>query len=316
MSKKEDPQDVEEEIDETEEELEDELDEDVDPDQDEETEEEGEEGEEDDVDDDGEEEDDNPIIPITHIDEEGEEFEREIPYKELGKIVYESERMKDYIGKTDTMLQGIAPLLDKIKESKIIQDVLYYLDLGHSESEIMNGLPQLWAKVVQQNKPPQFDTYDQEMEWRAEQKAQQLIKPIQTQMQKMQAAQRQKEVYLNNRSVLGNTLKELGWDDNLSDSQTNKVQAAISEILPGIDIINYSLSDKQAKAIIMTALGKKETSKSNKASQKVQNLLKTAKIPRVLPSKSLKVSAKPKRERAIDAVSETDMAKRKQELFG
>lgn len=267
-------------------------------------------------------------IPVKYLDPSGREVEDAVDLSEdLPKIMSIARQGVDALN----YAQNIDPVVQKFKNSRILQDVYYYLEKGYSEDDIKRGLPKIWQGSegeAPEEEEIEFDNIEDKIEYLVQKRIEQMVDPIKQEMNSAKAKTESAAVERNNVEVLQGALENIGVDaSELTEAERIAIDNSFSMMYPGISPSKYKLSPAQANIIVKDALTRggiekaKKTLGSNSSANSKKNKAKAAarnaKATRTLPGRSVrkKPSSESKPAPRMKVVTEAERIKNAQDLM-
>ena len=170
------------------------------------------------------------------------------------------------------------PILNKIGGSPMLKNAITYSIQGYSDDQIIDGLFLLKHPEVKEmyehyskNKPsqaeemPEFDTIEEEVEYRVKKGIESHIAPIKAQLDGMTNQQQQaqqsyqtQQIYANNDALINSIVAEKYGDIPVTKENIEKLQTAFVGLgfgRTGQDITRTQLNKDQAEALLYKAYG-------------------------------------------------------------
>jgi hypothetical protein len=245
--------------------------------------------------------DDEPKIPFTITNEDGDEIEEAYTYEQLQDIV---NAYKTALPNDNDVLNKVAPFMQRINNSQLLQYIHYYQDQGMDDVSVMTQLYKDMkskgydeavggttkgraARDIQEE--PEFDNDDQRFRYYMDQMKKELyeseVAPLKQKLEQYEGQTRQTGRMRQNESILENALKKHGWDPQgveTNKALTTKIYQQWETMYPGMDIRQMDLTQPMANNLIKLSLGYKGKNKGNKSAE-VKSMLSSGKIPKIMP---------------------------------
>ncbi|MGC8978642.1 hypothetical protein [Caldisericum sp.] len=252
----------------------------------------------------------DPLIPIVY-EKDGESIERELKYSELSEIVKNYDQYNQNLNQYAEYINAVSPIVETIKQSQLLQSILYYKAQGYSEDQIKEGLAKLWSQEITKEEP-EYESYEEEIKAKLFKELENRLKPLESKAQSIILEKEVQQITEHNNQVLRDVLNEMGIE-TLTTEQLKQVGQHLSEMFPGQDFRLLRLNKTIAKALIsLVAEPKIKQKKASEVSKKVAKLPKiisSTKGVRTTPEKNL-------RGKDVLPMSLEDRIKLKKELFG
>lgn len=259
----------------------------------------------------------NPLIPIVYTSQDGKQYQREIAYDDLGRIVYEAEQRRELDEQTNKFMQTAVPLVNEVNDSQILQHILYYRSQGHSEEAIKAGLVKLWGDELAKNKK-EYSSYDEEIRDTTLKEVEHRLKPMEKKLVEMEEQRQFQMAKDMNNAVLDKVMRTNNLDPrNVTEAQYKELAFKLQKLNPGKKIHEILLDEVVADMLIKSTLVPAGAKGQAKPVSKAKAIIGQLKAPKVLPGNAgIKASSKTVKGRTEDKV--TTMEERimnKQKLF-
>lgn len=149
-------------------------------------------------------------------------------------------------------------------DSKLMQDIMYYKTLGYSDDQIMEGMSNLRGQQSsgkKEEEPPDFMSVGEEAAWYAQKavkdQLESIISPLQSKVQQYEQMLQKNQndaLKVQNGRAFTSTLNNYGFaPDSLSDTDYDRLDAAMENLYPGVDFNVTPITGKMAEGIIRLA---------------------------------------------------------------
>jgi len=198
-------------------------------------------------------------------------------------------------------VQAIAPVIEQFKNSRILQDVYYYLTRGYSDDDIKKGLPSIWMKEASDNgvEEAQEENLEEgelslpEIQRRidkiVEDKVKKIISPLQNEFNSAKARSEIASIESHNATLLRKGLENLGYSpEELGETERIAIDNSFAAIYPGLDPHRYRLTPAQINVILKDALSRGGVNAAKKKMKEAEVAIKNAKATNIMPGRSVK----------------------------
>ena len=213
--------------------------------------------------------------PAYEVDIDG--VTRNVPVSEM-KELFDIQKKFQAIESDVQRTNELKPVLEKISGSQMLKNAITYSMQGYSDDQIVDGLfllkhPEVKEmydsyaknKPVQQEEIPEFETIEEEVEYRVKRGIEAHLAPIKQQLDGMTNQQRQaqqfhqaNQVYTNNDALINAVVKEKYGTIEVNQDNVSKLQAAFVGLgfgTRGEDIVRTELNKDQVEVLLYKAYG-------------------------------------------------------------
>ncbi len=271
--------------------------------------------------------------------DENVEYEEEHEYAEEYE---EEENVEEEQEQEDEQedLSRYKPIIDLLGKDDELRDIMTYRSYGYTTDQIVDGLflqrhPELhdvirnyYANQGMQHytvddddeQPPEFETYEEEVRYYAKKEADRALKKILSELgpkvqellnkqQQIEQQSRMAYIYNVNNNALENALNELGMSgDELSQEDIKAIAKNLKTLYPGVDFKSVIMTPEQARIVLSASLGHKQ-----RRSGSTKQLVKQQLLPKIQPTGRTVKGQQSTRE-VIDGLSKSERLKRLMDL--
>jgi small-conductance mechanosensitive channel len=246
----------------------------------------------------GDEED--PDIPIVY-DRDGEEVQYKLKYSQLTERLKAYDEAAEQLKKYDEYVQAVYPIIETVRQSNLLQQILYYKAQGFTDEQIKEGL----AKLTSQEQPQkEYQSYEEELKDSLLSEIEKRIKPLEAKATQIETEKMLREVSEHNNQLFKEVLAKEGMGE-LSQEDIKKIGNYLAQIYPNTDLRFLKLTKPAVEALI--SLVKKEKVKI-KGTPSISKLPKKIQSVGKKPTSGLSEAKQPK--------TLEDRIRLKKQLFG
>jgi len=246
----------------------------------------------------GEEED--PDIPIVY-DRNGEEVQYKLKYSQLTERLKAFDEAAEQIRRYDEYVQAVYPIVETVRQSNLLQQILYYKAQGFTDEQIKEGLAKLASQELPQK---EYQSYEEELKDTLLSEIEKRIKPIEAKATQIETEKMLREISEHNNQLFKEVLTREGIGE-LSQDDIKKIGNYLVQIYPNVDLRFLKLTKPAVEALI--SLVKKEKVKI-KGTPNISKLPKKIQSVGKKPTSGLSETKQPK--------TLEDRIKLKKQLFG
>lgn len=204
------------------------------------------------------EQEEDPDIPIVY-EKNGEEVQYKLKYSELTERLKAYDEAQEQIKKYDEYVQAVYPIIETVKQSNLLQQILYYKAQGFTDEQIREGL----TKLAEQNKEEKtYESYEEELKDTLLSEIEKRIKPLEAKATQIETEKMIKEISEHNNQLFREVLAKEGIAE-LSNEDIKKIGNYLVEIYPNTDLRFLKLTKPAVEALI--SLVKREKTKTKTA---------------------------------------------------
>lgn len=236
----------------------------------------------------------DPEIPIVYYDDEGKRKSFQMKYSQIGELYKDYEKAHEIINQYNTYYSQTLPIINAVKDSQLLQTILYYKGQGYSDAQIQEWLKQVETNTNQSSEPANFE---EEIANIVARELDKRIKPLEQQTQTMQTTAYLEEVSKHNNKLLHEALQEAGLK-SVEQTDLKRLGEFLADMYPGVDLRFLKLTKSSARALIQLLRHEKmKQSKSTKAPSVVK---KIAKLPKLIGGNNAKPSSSTSKGTKLD----------------
>lgn len=273
-------------------------------------------------------------VEYEEVPEYAEEYEEEEDVEEEQEQEQEQEDDQED-------LSQYKPIIDLLGRDDELRDIMTYRSYGYTTDQIVDGLflkrhPELHdiirnyyanqgtqyytADSEEDEQPPEFETYEEEVRYYAKKEADRALKKILSELgpkvqellnkqQQIEQQSRMAYIYNVNNNALENALSELGMSgEDLSQEDIKSIAKNLKTLYPGVDFKSVIMTPEQARIVLSASLGSKQ-----KRSGSTKQLVKQQLLPKIQPTGRTVKGQQSTRE-VIDGLSKSERLKRLMDL--
>ena len=179
--------------------------------------------------------------------------------------------------------------LSRYEQNALVQEFVKWSEKGYSPKQILQAL----NKAVQDSeREPEFNTPEEEVEYKLSQRLQKEVAPLKEKLSRMEMERIEAEAVSTNDTLLYGAINQAGVEFN-PNKDMNKVLKAVNDLYPGINLQYHKLSPSQAKAIVREAFDGAQRKQGRSS-----DIARSASAPRIAGGKTVKGQGSGGRESA------------------
>jgi hypothetical protein len=222
-------------------------------------------------------------IPLIWDDEDGNQQRVDLTYEELVEM-YKYQNGPQ-LQEVSQYIKAVEPIIQHYNDSDLMKTIYRWRTEKYSEMEIKRGLKILFEKELADEKPPEFNTVDEKMEYLLNQKVEHVIKPLEQKLRATEEEVIRERIEKNNNGVFDSALAKHGYAlGDLSQQDLLAINQTIQGLYPKADFSMTMFTPLQANVIIKDAIGRKGAKNANPAA----NAIRQGQAPRVTPGKNVR----------------------------
>jgi hypothetical protein len=242
---------------------------------------------------------DDGLVEISYTDADGEEVTERVKLEDLVegyKSGKQNSQLQEHIQKQQKYINDVQPFVNTVNDSDLVKQIFYYKNQGYTDTQIKQGLPQIWqqAQKVDETLPDFDDVQDKRsyIDKIVNQNLQNKIMPLQEQITRVQnekaALEEQikiEKTIVENDKVFDLALSKAGLkESDLTKEDRDSVAKTIQQLYSDKDLRKERLTLAQAHIIIGDALRNKIKAAKNKPVNEAKSANRQNAAPNILPN--------------------------------